>query len=131
MVHHLMWPTLVTIAASSWCMAPATAPLIRCMPSLAAASRTASGLSAALLPHPSPPVRGSVARAPPPLHLPEEGAHRVATPDGPPRPSANSANSPERYNEALEPPLLAHRLFRRLDTGYLKPIFGGNGSCLP
>ena len=40
-------------------------------------------------------------------------------------------NSPERYNEALEPPLLAHRLFRRLDTGYLKPIFGGNGSCLP
>ena len=125
-VHRLMWPTLVTIAASSWCMAPATAPLIRCMPSLATASRSASGLSAALLPQPSPPVRSHVSHKPPPLQASGQSPHRAPSPE----PRA-SGNSPERYNEALDPPVLVHRLFRRLDTGYLKPIFGGNGSCLP
>eukprot|EP00966_Prymnesium_polylepis_P030306 704640-Prymnesium_polylepis.2 len=150
LVHRVMWATLVTIAASTWLMAPATAPLIGSLPSLAPASRSANGLQDALLPQPSPPSLLVEPDDAPPFRSPQRPlkstfgetsleagsggatASRIAVgASAEPYDDAPRPHSPARYNEALEPPVLLHRLFRRLDAAFLKPIFGGNGSTPP
>ena len=206
LVRQLMSATLVAIASSAFLLAPATAPLIRSLPSLGGRPPSRGvGLSAALLASPtSTPVttpvtgpRGVRARAASPLTVSStplsassatsllvdltlvdpSGAHgssQLSCGASPPhtasRPSSGGARAqiapggaqyaPLEHASgggmaeasAVDSPIAAapgsnpetpptqpdgeapttfHRAFRRFDTRYLKPLFGGAGSSIP